>query len=68
MIRALVNTAEDTMTSQFNVKSKTVGSPENGWVVADFTDIVLHVFSQKQRDYYQLEELWSNGKTLLRVK
>ena len=68
MIRSLVNAAEDTMISKFKVKSKVIGSPGNGWVVVDFTDIVLHIFSPKQREYYQLEELWSNGKTLLRVK
>ena len=68
MIRALVNTAEDTLISKFKVKGKIMGAPGNGWVVVDFTDIVLHVFSPKQRGYYQLEELWSNGKTLLRVK
>jgi ribosome-associated protein len=68
MIRSLVNAAEDTMISKFRIKSKVMGSPSNGWVVVDFTDIVLHIFSPKQRDYYQLEELWSNGKTLLRVK
>lgn len=68
MIRALVNTAEDTLISKFKVKGKVMGSPGNGWVAVDFTDIVLHVFSPKQRGYYQLEELWSNGKTLLRVK
>lgn len=68
MIRALIKTAEDTMNSAFKVKCKVTGSPSNGWVVADFNDIVLHIFSAKQRDYYQLEDLWSNGKVLLQVK
>jgi ribosome-associated protein len=68
MIRSLVKAAEEAMISKFKVKSKVMGSPSNGWVLVDFTDIVLHIFSPKQREYYQLEELWSNGKTLLRVK
>jgi ribosome-associated protein len=68
MIRALVKTAEETMLSKFKVKSRVMGSPSNGWVVVDFSDIVLHVFSPKQRSFYQLEELWNNGKILLRVK
>ena len=42
-----------------------MGSPSNGWIAVDFTNIVLHVFPD-QRDYYRLEELWSNGKVLLR--
>ena len=68
MIRALVKTAEETMLEKFRMKSRVMGSPSNGWVVVDFLDFVLHVFSSKQRDFYKLEELWNNGKILLRVK
>jgi ribosome-associated protein len=68
MIRSLVKVAEEIMISKFKVKSKVMGAPGNGWVVVDFNDIVLHIFSPKQREYYKLEELWNNGKTLLRVK
>lgn len=68
MIRSLAKAAEDVMNAKFGVKSRTTGSPSNGWVVLDFLDIVLHIFSPKQREYYQLEELWNNGKVLLRIK
>jgi ribosome-associated protein len=68
MIRSLVKVAEETMISKFQIKSKVMGAPGNGWVVVDFNDIVLHIFSPKQREYYKLEELWNIGKTLLRVK
>jgi ribosome-associated protein len=68
MIRSLVKVAEETMISKYKIKSKVMGAPGNGWVVVDFNDIVLHIFSPKQREYYKLEELWNNGKTLLRVK
>lgn len=68
MLRTLVKAAADAMQSKFGVKGRIMGSPANGWIAVDFTDIVLHVFSPDQRDYYRLEELWSNGKTLLKVK
>jgi ribosome-associated protein len=68
MIRSLVRAAHDAMAQLHDLKGKIIGSPDNGWVAVDFGDIVLHVFSPQQRSYYQLEELWSNGKTLLRVK
>jgi ribosome-associated protein len=32
------------------------------WVLVDFFDIVVHVFDKATRQYYDLEELWSDGK------
>ena len=32
--------------------------PESGWIVADYVDIVVHVFSPEARAYYALEKLW----------
>jgi ribosome-associated protein len=43
------------------------GSAESGWVLLDFSDIVVHIFSPAQRDYYRLEQVWNRGKTLLHV-
>lgn len=40
------------------------GTPESGWIVADYLDFVVHLFTQERRDYYQLERLWSDGKVL----
>lgn len=37
------------------------GSPASGWMLLDFGDIIVHVFSPTQRAFYRLDELW--GKT-----
>ena len=34
------------------------GDPESGWIVGDYVDVVVHVFSAEARAYYQLEILW----------
>ena len=34
------------------------GDPESGWIVADYIDVVVHVFSAEARAYYALEKLW----------
>ena len=36
------------------------GDPESGWIVADFIDVVVHVFSPEARAYYALEKLWAD--------
>jgi ribosome-associated protein len=36
------------------------GEREGRWIVADYVDVVLHVFSPEAREYYRLEELWGD--------
>jgi ribosome-associated protein len=37
------------------------GEAVAGWVLLDFVDFVVHVFSQEQRDYYRLDNLWADA-------
>jgi ribosome-associated protein len=36
------------------------GTQEGSWILADYLDVVLHVFTPEAREYYKLEELWSD--------
>ena len=36
------------------------GERESSWIVGDFLDVVLHVFTPETRAYYRLEELWGD--------
>jgi ribosome-associated protein len=36
------------------------GMREGAWIVADYLDLVLHVFTPDAREYYRLEDLWSD--------
>ena len=41
---------------------RTSGDPQSGWIVVDYVDIVVHVFSPEARAYYALEKLWKDAK------
>ena len=36
------------------------GVQEGTWILADYLDVVLHVFTPDAREFYKLEELWSD--------
>jgi ribosome-associated protein len=36
------------------------GTQEGSWILADYLDVVLHVFTPEAREYYKLEELWGD--------
>ena len=44
------------------------GEPESGWVLMDYGDVIVHIFSQEMRDFYRLEDLWGKGRILLHVQ
>jgi ribosome-associated protein len=68
MLNALADAAVDEISKKHRRKGKKQGLARDGWVVVDFGDIVVHLFSPDQRDFYKLEELWKDGKVLLRLQ
>ena len=44
------------------------GSAPSGWMLVDFGDVIVHVFSVDQRAFYRLEDLWSEAQTLLAIQ
>jgi ribosome-associated protein len=57
-LKALVADAQGAMRDAGVKTRRMTGDPECGWIVADFIDVVLHVFSPEARAYYAIEKLW----------
>lgn len=63
-IQAISDEVEQRL-SRLGLRAKSVeGYKQADWVLLDYVDFVVHVFSEKSRDYYDLERLWKSAKRL----
>ncbi len=60
--RAIADHINRTMKTEGNSSWHTEGYEYLDWVLVDFVNIVVHIFSKKSREYYDFERLWADGK------
>lgn len=46
---------------------RTSGEAHSGWVLLDYSDVVVHIFAAAEREYYQLEELWGAAQPVVQI-
>ncbi len=44
------------------------GTIDSGWFLLDFGDVIVHIFAAAERDYYQLDRLWSRAVPVVRIQ
>ena len=60
-INAIVDeVVEQAYKNQMDVK-RVEGKEASKWVLIDLGDVIVHVFNQSEREFYQLEKLWSDA-------
>lgn len=68
-LRALAQSIVDDARKSGNiVPSGREGMAESGWVLVDFGDLIVHIFSPEKREYYKLEELWADAHVVLHMQ
>jgi ribosome-associated protein len=66
---AILRDLDDKIREEFGRKALgSEGRGTSGWVLLDFGDVVVHMFTPEQRAHYDLEELWSGATTVVRVQ
>jgi ribosome-associated protein len=68
MLDALANSVADKVHETHQIKGRSEGQAATGWMVVDFGSVTVHLFAPEMRDFYKLEELWKEGKVLLRLQ
>ncbi len=67
-IEAIRDEVERVLKEQGVVPHHCEGTADSGWVVLDFGDVIVHIFSPTEREYYNLDELWSEANTVVRIQ
>jgi ribosome-associated protein len=66
---AILKELGDRLLDEFRRKPlHTEGKADSGWVLLDFGDVIVHVFSPEQRAFYNLEELWAAATPIVRLQ
>jgi ribosome-associated protein len=68
-IKAIYDGVRDHTIKHFSAKPRRIeGSTDSGWVLMDYSGIVVHIFSPTQRQFYQLEDLWKESPVVLKMQ
>jgi ribosome-associated protein len=68
MLDALLDSVVKDVKVTYKMLPRSEGSAQSGWVLVDYGSIVVHLFSPNRRDYYNLEDLWREGRVVLHLQ
>ncbi|WP_306232837.1 ribosome silencing factor [Agrococcus beijingensis] len=60
-VSAIAREIEDALIVDGAKPVRREGRADGRWVLLDFNDIVVHIFHEEERTYYQLERLWRDA-------
>jgi ribosome-associated protein len=68
-LKALVEYVREAIKEEYGrLPFATEGTPESGWVLMDYGDVVAHLFMEEKRRYYDLEGLWRTANVLVSIQ
>ncbi|MHB8188914.1 MAG: ribosome silencing factor [Ferrimicrobium sp.] len=65
LLGTIVDSVEEQVRAAFGDSPIAIeGRGDTNWVVLDYGGTIIHVFSTESREFYQLERLWADGRTI----
>lgn len=60
-VRSLSDELEEKLKEEGVAPTRIEGYRSNSWILLDYSSVVVHVFTQEARDFYDLDRLWADG-------
>ncbi len=67
-LNAILEAIDETLAKELDRHARAEGTAESGWVLLDYGDVVIHIFSAAMRDYYRIERLWNKATPVVVVQ
>ncbi len=61
-VRALADELEERLKALGTAPARVEGYRSNSWILLDYSVVVIHIFTQEARDFYDLDRLWADGE------
>lgn len=63
-VHALADELEEKLKAEGAAPVGVEGYRSNSWILLDYTNVVVHIFTQEARDFYDLDRLWADGEKI----
>lgn len=63
-VKALADEVEFELKKLGKFTERVEGYQNANWIILDYIDVVVHIFYEETRNFYNLEKLWSDGKKI----
>ena len=68
-IKALADGVREAIKDKYSrLPTSVEGQATSGWVLMDYGDVLVHIFSEDQREFYDLEGFWKQANVLLNIQ
>ena len=65
-LNAMIDFVDEKLTMAGYNSKRIEGNKKSSWVLMDYGDVIVHVFSKEYRLFYDLERIWKDGRAVMR--
>jgi ribosome-associated protein len=68
-VKSLAENLDEKLSKEYQIEPRRrEGVREGRWAVLDYSDVIVHIFNDEERDFYRLERLWESGNNLIKYE